>query len=150
MSAPLRVVCPHCNATNRLPPERAGQGPKCGRCHRPLFNGHPVELDEAGFARQIANSDIPVVVDFWAPWCGPCRMMAPEFEKAAAMLEPNARLAKVNTEKEQALAARFNIQSIPTLALFRDGGEVARQPGAMNAAAIASWVRAHAGRSQAA
>lgn len=145
MSAPLRVVCPHCSATNRVPSDRLGQGPRCGQCHQPLFTGHPVELNEVSFERQIANSDLPVVVDFWASWCGPCLIMAPEFEKAAGMLEPNVRFAKVNTEKEQNIAARFNIMSIPTTALFRGGREAARQAGAMNAAAIASWVRAHAG-----
>jgi len=144
MSDPLNFVCPHCGATNRLPPDRAGDKPKCGKCHKPLFDGHPVELDEAGFERHIAGNAIPVVVDFWAPWCGPCRVMAPEYEKAAVMLEPNARLAKVNTEEAQGLAQRFNIRSIPTMALFRGGREIARQSGAMGAAAIASWVRANA------
>ena len=144
MSDPLHIVCPHCNATNRVPPERVGDKPKCGKCHEPLFDGHPVELDEAGFERHIAGNAIPVVVDFWAPWCGPCRVMAPEYEKAAVMLEPNARLAKVNTEEAQGLAQRFNIRSIPTMALFRGGREIARQSGAMGAAAIASWVRANA------
>jgi thioredoxin 2 len=144
MSDPLHIVCPHCNAANRVPPERAVDKPKCGKCHKPLFDGHPVELDEAGFERHIAANDVPVVVDFWAPWCGPCRMMAPEYEKAAAMLEPNARFAKVNTEEAQALAQRFNIRSIPTMALFRGGREIARQSGAMGAAAIANWVRANA------
>ncbi|TAK00653.1 MAG: thioredoxin TrxC [Candidatus Manganitrophaceae bacterium] len=151
MSAPLRVVCPHCTAVNRVPSERLGQGPRCGQCHQPLFTRRPVELNEVGFDRQIANSDIPVVVDFWAPWCGPCLAMAPEFEKVAAMLEPNVRFAKVNTEIEQRLAARFNIMSIPTTALFHDGREVARQPGAMNATTIANWVRTHtAGQNRAA
>lgn len=145
MSASIRVVCPHCNATNRVPSERLGQGPKCGQCHQPLFTGRPVGLNEAAFARQIASNDIPVVVDFWAPWCGPCHAMAPEFEKAAGMLEPNVRLAKVNTETEQALAARFNVMSIPTVTLFQGGRETARQPGAMNAAMIVKWVQAHAG-----
>jgi thioredoxin 2 len=144
MSDPLHIVCPHCNAANRVPPERAVDKPKCGKCHKPLFDGHPVELDEAGFERHIAANDVPVVVDFWAPWCGPCRMMEPEYEKAAAMLEPNARFAKVNTEEAQALAQRFNIRSIPTMALFRGGREIARQSGAMGAAAIANWVRANA------
>ncbi|MGH8768156.1 MAG: thioredoxin TrxC [Burkholderiales bacterium] len=144
MSDPLHIVCPHCNATNRVPPERAVDKPKCGKCHKPLFDGHPVELDEAGFERHVAANDVPVVVDFWAPWCGPCRIMAPEYEKAAAMLEPNARFAKVNTEEVQALAQRFNIRSIPTMALFRGGREIARQSGAMGAAAIANWVRANA------
>jgi len=144
MSALHHIVCPHCNATNRVPAERAGDKPKCGKCHKPLFDGHPVELNEAGFERHIAGNDVPVVVDFWAPWCGPCRVMAPEYEKAAVMLEPNARLAKVNTEEAQGLAQRFNIRSIPTMALFRGGREIARQSGAMGAAAIASWVRANA------
>jgi thioredoxin 2 len=101
-------------------------------------------LDEAGFDLHVASNDVPVVVDFWAPWCGPCRAMAPEYEKAAAMLEPNARLAKVNTEESQGLAQRFNIRSIPTMALFRGGREIARQSGAMGAAQIADWVRTNA------
>jgi len=144
MSDPLHIVCPHCSATNRVPPERVGDKPKCGKCHEPLFDGHPVELNEAGFERHIAGNDVPVVVDFWAPWCGPCRVMAPEYEKAAVMLEPYARFAKINTEEAQGLAQRFNIRSIPTMALFRGGREIARQSGAMGAAAIASWVRANA------
>lgn len=144
MSDPLHIVCPHCSATNRVRPERAGDKLKCGKCHKPLFDGHPVELDEAGFERHIASNDVPVVVDFWAPWWAPCRVMAPEYEKAAVMLEPNARFAKVNTEEAQSLAQRFNIRSIPTMALFRGGREVARQSGAMGAAAIADWVRANA------
>ncbi|HZR46133.1 MAG TPA: thioredoxin TrxC [Candidatus Manganitrophaceae bacterium] len=143
MSEPLHIVCPHCNAANRVPADRVGNGPRCGRCHQALFTGHPVELDEAAFDRHIKGNDIPVVIDFWASWCGPCKMMAPEYEKAAGMLEPTVRLAKVNTEKEQALAGRFNVSSIPTLALFRNGREVARQPGAMTAAGIAKWVKAH-------
>jgi len=144
MSDPLHIVCPHCRATNRVPPERTGDKPKCGKCHKPLCDGHPVELDESGFERHIAANDLPVVVDFWAPWCGPCRMMAPEYEKVASMLEPSARFAKVNTEEAQGLAQRFNIRSIPTMALFRGGREIARQSGAMGAAQIADWVRANA------
>jgi len=144
MSTPVHIVCPHCNTTNRVPAERTGSGPRCGHCHLALFDGHPVELDEAGFDRHVDNSDLPVVVDFWAPWCGPCRSMAPEFEKAAGILEPAVRLVKVNTEVAQNLAQRFNIRSIPTMAMFRGGREIARQSGAMGATAIASWVRSNA------
>lgn len=126
-----------------MPAERTGAGPRCGKCHQALFNGHPVELDEAAFERHVASNDVPVVVDFWAPWCGPCRAMAPEFDKAAGMLEPAARLVKVNTELAQGLAQRFNIRSIPTMAMFRGGREIARQSGAMGAQAIATWVKAN-------
>ncbi|WP_066258059.1 thioredoxin TrxC [Hydrogenophaga flava] len=141
----LHVVCPHCHTTNRVAPADLSATPDCGKCHRPLFDGHPVALDEAAFEKHIARSQLPVLVDFWAPWCGPCRMMAPQFEAAARQLEPHVRLAKVNTEEAQALGARLNIRSIPTLALFVNGREVARQPGAMGAADIVRWTRSHLG-----
>ncbi|HEX5393584.1 MAG TPA: thioredoxin TrxC [Rhodocyclaceae bacterium] len=137
----LIVVCPHCHAANRLPAERLADGGTCGKCKQTLFAGAPVELTAAQFDSHVGRSDLPVVVDFWAPWCGPCRMMAPAFAKAAQQLEPRYRLVKVNTEEEQALAARFNIRSIPTLAVFRHGRELARQAGAMDAGNLVRWIQ---------
>lgn len=137
----LHLVCPACQALNRVPEERLRDAPECGRCHRPLFSGQPLALTTTEFERQLQKSDIPLLVDFWAPWCGPCRMMAPAFEQAAAQLEPHFRLVKVNTEEEQALAGRYAIRSIPTLAIFRHGREIRRQAGAIGAADIVRWAR---------
>jgi thioredoxin 2 len=142
MTDPLLVACPHCQSLNRVPAARLGEQPECGRCHQPLFTGRPLALDAAGFTAHVERGQLPVLVDFWAPWCGPCRMMAPQFEQAATHLEPRVRLAKVDTEAQPGLGSRFGIRSIPTLALFRDGRELARQAGAMAAADIVRWTRA--------
>lgn len=141
MGDALHVVCPHCDSVNRLPADRLGAGGKCGQCKQPLFSGQPLILTGANFERHVGRSDLPLLVDFWAPWCSPCKMMAPIFSQAAAQLEPAMRLAKVNTEEEQALAARFGIRSIPTLALFRGGREIDRVAGAMDLQSLLSWAR---------
>lgn len=139
----LHIVCPHCHGVNRLPPEKLGAGGRCGRCKQPLFDGHPLELTQANFTTHIQRNDIPVLIDFWAPWCGPCKMMAPVFAQAAAQLQPQVRLAKVNTEVEQGLAAQYGIRSIPTLALFRGGREVDRVAGALDLQRLIAWTRQH-------
>jgi thioredoxin 2 len=136
----LIVACPADGALNRVPRARLGAQPRCGTCRSPLFAGRPVALDAASFDRHAVKGDLPVVIDFWAEWCGPCRMMAPAFAAAAPLLEPRVRLAKLDTEAEPAIAARFGIRGIPSLILIRKGRELARTSGAMPTAAIVQWV----------
>lgn len=146
MDPSLHVVCPHCDTINRVPRARiaaeGGPGGRCGQCRMALFEGHAVALDTTRFERHLGKSGLPLLVDFWAPWCGPCRTMAPEFERAAALLEPQVRLVKVNVDAEPELAERFQVRSIPTLLLAFEGRELARAAGARSAAQLAEWARA--------
>ena len=143
MSNVLHVVCAHCDGVNRVPSARLGGPARCGKCRAALFEGHPLALDRMRFEKHLERSDVPLLVDFWAPWCAPCRTMAPAFESAAARLEPDVRLVKVNTEEAQDLAMRYGIRSIPTLVLFKAGREIARVSGAMDAASLVGWTRQH-------
>jgi thioredoxin 2 len=143
MTNAIHIVCPSCGAINRVAGGRSAAPAHCGACKANLFSGEPTAVDTPGFARHTAKNDIPVVVDVWAPWCGPCRTMAPHFAQAARMLEPDVRFLKVNADEQPEISARYGIRSIPTMLLFRKGALVAQTAGAMDAGRIAQWVRAH-------
>jgi len=141
MSEVIHVTCAHCRTTNRLPREKLEQSPRCGKCGKPVFAGAPQDLGGAELESFLAHNDLPVLVDCWAPWCGPCRSFAPQFQQAAAAWEPHLRFAKLNTDEDPALAGRWNIRSIPTLILFRGGKEVQRISGALPLQQLQQWLQ---------
>lgn len=140
MSDSVNVVCPQCNAVNRVPKARLVAGPKCGKCKSPILNGVPLDLTSANFQQFVGRNDLPVLVDFWASWCGPCKMMAPVFSQVSHEMATKVRFAKVNTEQEQMIAGQYGIRSIPTLVLFRNGQEISRQAGALDAGTLKQWL----------
>ncbi len=143
MNDSIQIVCPVCSKLNRVPQPRLAEGASCGACHKSLFPAKPLSLDGSSLRRHIKKNDIPLVVDFWAPWCGPCKMMAPAFEQAAQQLGPTVRLAKLNTDEHPGAAAPYNIRGIPTLILFKRGNEVDRSSGAMNLSQLTGWIGQH-------
>jgi len=143
MSTPLHVVCGACGAANRLPAARLAEEPNCGKCHRPLLDGRPVELTDASFDKFVQRNDLPVVVDFWADWCGPCKMMAPIFAQAAGEQRTRIRFAKLDTDANPVIAQRYAIRSIPSLLLFKGGNEADRAVGALDAGRLRQWLSRH-------
>ncbi|HFE38987.1 MAG TPA: thioredoxin TrxC [Gammaproteobacteria bacterium] len=140
MNETLIIACPNCNQLNRVPKEKLAEGGKCGSCKSPLILKTPLALNQQSFDKHVLKSDLPILLDFWAPWCGPCKAMSPVLEEAASLLSNRIRVAKVNTEKEPALASKFNIRSIPTLAIFHKGKEIGRSAGAMPLAQLQQWI----------
>ena len=145
----VQIVCVHCDAVNRLPPERDAKAGKCGKCHKALFDGHPAALTTARFRKHVVNSGVPIVVDFWAAWCGPCKAMAPIFERAAAELEPRARFVKIDVDAEPQLSAQYGIKGIPALFVFQDGKIVANQSGLADINLLRRWVETHGAKAPA-
>ena len=140
MSKYTHIVCPYCDGTNRIPSDKTPNEAKCGRCKKSILDTTPIELSTKNIDQHIKKNDIPVIIDFWAPWCGPCKMMAPNFEQASRNFRARVRFAKVNTEEQQSIAGHFNIRSIPTLILFKDGKEIDRVSGALDANQLTQWI----------